>query len=127
MSIERKLPEEKLQQICDRFAFLETEMATASGREEIEALGREYSSLRDLVAQIDVYRALQRDLAEAEDMLEDDEMRVFAQEEIQTIKDKIPQLQKDLQLALLPKDEADDRSVIQGLKSLNRWACAIAG
>ena len=92
-------------------------MATASGREEIEALGREYSSLRDLVAQIDVYRALQRDLAEAEDMLEDDEMRVFAQEEIQTIKEQIPQLQKDLQLALLPKDEADDRSVIMELRA----------
>ncbi len=103
MSIERKLPEEKLQQICDRFAFLETEMATASGREEIEALGREYSSLRDLVAQIDVYRALQRDLAEAEDMLEDDEMRVFAQEEIQTIKDKIPPVAKGFTTGVIAK------------------------
>ncbi len=50
-------------------------------------------------------------------MLEDDEMRVFAQEEIQTIKEQIPQLQKDLQLALLPKDEADDRSVIMELRA----------
>ena len=45
-------------------------------------------------------------------MLADPEMRELAEAEAHSLKGRIPQLEGEIQLALLPKDEADERSAI---------------
>ncbi|SLN65000.1 Peptide chain release factor 1 [Aquimixticola soesokkakensis] len=85
-------------------------MATGGG--DIAALGREYAELRPVVDQIRAYRQLQADLAEAEAMLADPEMRELAEAELPALKARIPGLEKALQIALLPKDAADARPAI---------------
>ena len=81
----------------------------AAGGGDIAALGREYAELRPVVAQIDLWRALQRDLAEAEAMLSDPEMRSLAEEELPQLRARLPEVEHALQLALLPRDAADAR------------------
>ena len=54
---------DKLDQITQRFQFLEAKMAQGGG--DIAALGREYAELRPVVAQIALWRQLRDDLAEA--------------------------------------------------------------
>ena len=98
---------DRLAQITQRFQFLEAKMAQGGG--DIAALGREYSELRPVVDQIDAYRQLLDDMAEAEAMLRDPEMRALAEEELPVLKARLPQAEKALQLALLPKDAADAR------------------
>ncbi|THD73472.1 peptide chain release factor 1 [Thalassobius vesicularis] len=98
---------DRLAQITQRFQFLEAKMAEGGG--DIAALGREYSELRPVVDQIDAYRQLLDDMAEAEAMLRDPEMRALAEEELPVLKARLPQAEKALQLALLPKDAADAR------------------
>jgi len=39
-------------------------------------------------------------------------MRALAEEEFYTLKDKVPQLERDVQIMLLPKDEADEKNAI---------------
>jgi peptide chain release factor 1 len=98
---------DKLDQITQRFQFLEAKMAQGGG--DIAALGREYAELRPVVAQIDLWRALRRDMDEAEAMLADPEMRSLAEEELPQLRARLPEVERALQLALLPRDAADAR------------------
>ena len=81
----------------------------SAGGGDIAALGREYAELRPVVTQIEEWHRLQSDIAEAEAMLADPEMRALAEEELPTLKARLPQAEHALQLALLPKDAADAR------------------
>ncbi len=104
------IPAEKLQSIIERFEYVEARMSDGSG--DIAALGREYADLRPIVAQIGEWKALQAEIAEAEAMLSDPEMRALAEEELPTLKARLPEVEGALQIALLPKDSADARPAI---------------
>ena len=106
------IPTERLDEILDRFAFVEAKMNDTSDPSEIAALGREYAGLRDVVATIQAWRTAQSDLAAAEDMLTDPEMAELAEDEIATLREEMPALEEALRIALLPKDAADDRPAI---------------
>ena len=98
---------DRLIQITQRFQFLEAKMSEGGG--DIAALGREYAELRPVVEQVAVYRQLIDDIAEAELMLADPEMKALAEDELPDLKARLPEVEKALQLALLPKDAADAR------------------
>ncbi len=102
------VPEERLEQITQRFQYLEAAMADGAGG-DIAALAKEYSDLRPVVEQIAAYRALLSDLAEAESMLDDPDMKELAEEELPLLRERLPQAEHALQLSLLPKDVADAR------------------
>ncbi|OBY27025.1 peptide chain release factor 1 [Leisingera sp. JC1] len=103
------VPEERLEQILQRFQYLEAAMADGAGGGDIAALAKEYSDLRPVAEQVTAYRKLQSDLEEAELMLADPDMKDLAAEEIPALKAAIPEAEHALQLALLPKDAADGR------------------
>ena len=104
------VPIEKLRQITERFEFLEAAMSTGEG--DIAALGREYSELRPVVAEITEYEQLLADVAGAQDMLADPEMKALAEEELAALAARQPELEQNLRIALLPKDAADARPAI---------------
>ena len=103
------VPIDKLEQIKQRFEFLEAKMNDGSAGEDIAKLAKEYSELRPVVEQIGEYQTLLSDLKEAQLMLDDPDMKDLAAEELPTIKARIPEVEHALQLALLPKDAADAR------------------
>ncbi|WP_372604686.1 peptide chain release factor 1 [Actibacterium sp.] len=105
------VPFDKLDQITQRFEFLEAQMAQgATG--DFARISREYSELKPVADQIAAYRQALDDLAEAQAMLQDPEMRALAQEELPNLKSRIPEMEQALQLALLPRDAADARPAI---------------
>ncbi|WP_425101215.1 peptide chain release factor 1 [Tropicibacter sp. S64] len=104
------IPSERLQQIKERLEFVEARMSAGTG--DIAELGREYAELKPVVAQIGAYETLLADLAEAQAMLSDPEMRALAEEELPTLKAKLPEAERAVQLALLPKDAADARPAV---------------
>ncbi len=101
------IPQDRLFQITQRFQYLEAAMSDGSG--DIAALAKEYSDLKPIVEQIESYLALVDGLAEARAMLDDPDMAELAREEVQTLKDALPEAEAGLQIALLPKDAADAR------------------
>ncbi len=101
--------EERLAEITARFEFLEARMNAGVSGEEIAKLGREYAELKPVVEQIAACRQVRRDIAEAEAMLADPEMAELAEEELPGLRARLPEIEGDLQLALLPKDAADAR------------------
>ena len=104
------VPLDKLNEITRRFEFIEAQMAEGGG--DIAQLGREYAELRSVVEEIRAYTQSLDDLETAEAMLNDPEMRELAEDETAEIKARLPQMEASLQLALLPKDEADGRPAI---------------
>ncbi len=106
------VPLETLEQIRERFQFLEAKMASGVHGGEIADLSREYAELKLLVTEIDAYLALLAARDEAEALLEDPEMRGLAQEELAKVKDELPTLEQRLKIAFLPKDSADARPAI---------------
>ena len=104
------VPIEKLRQITARFEFLEASMAAGEG--DIAALGKEYSDLRPVVAEIARYQQLTEDISEAEAMLKDPEFKALAEDELPKLTASLADVERDLRVALLPKDAADARPAI---------------
>lgn len=103
------VPLEKLAAITQRFQFLEARMADGLSGDEIATAGREYAALRPVVEEIAAYRQLLDDLAEAEMMLADPEMRALAEEELPDLRARLPEAEQAMRLVLLPRDAADAR------------------
>jgi len=106
------LQADTLDQITRRFEFLEAKLNAGASPAEIAVLSREYSELKPVVAEIAAWHRARADLAEAEAMLADPEMRALAEEEIPALKARIPAMEDRLRLALLPRDAADARPAI---------------
>ena len=106
------IPVERLDQIVSRFQFVEAKMAEGANPSELASLGREYADLKPVVAEIEDWRRLRDEIAEAEAMRMDPEMRALAEEELPRLKARLPEVEQALRLALLPKDAADARPAI---------------
>ena len=108
------VPIEKLDAITQRFQFLEAKMSQGLSGEEIAEAGREYAELKPVVEEIAAYRALLDDIAEAEAMMADPEMRALAEEELPGLREKLPEMEQAMRVALLPRDAADEPVAIAG-------------
>ncbi len=110
--------DEKLERVVSRHAELQDALASQDGidGQEFAKLSKEFSDLSTIVAAIERLRSAESEAADlAELMAEADadaEVRELAEEEFHSLRQRIPELEKDLQLLLLPKDEADDRNAI---------------
>ncbi|SFN70659.1 bacterial peptide chain release factor 1 (bRF-1) [Roseovarius lutimaris] len=104
------VPLDRLEQITQRFEYIEAQMAQGGG--DIARLGREYAELRPVVEEIRAYRQVLEDIDSARAMLDDPEMRDLAREELEALEARQPEFEAALQLALLPKDAADARPAI---------------
>jgi peptide chain release factor 1 len=111
------VPQEKLDQIVGRFEFLEARLNAGAAVADLPALSREYAELKPVVETIAGYRGLLRERAEAERLRADPEMRPLAEEELLRLEAALPEAERALQLALLPRDEADERSAILEIRA----------
>jgi peptide chain release factor 1 len=103
------VPEERLEQITQRFEYLEAAMAEGTSGSDIAALAREYADLRPVVEQIAQWHRLVDEMAAAQELLDDPDMRELAAEEIELLRVQLREAENALQLALLPRDAADVR------------------
>ena len=105
----------KLDRIVGRAAELRSLLSEGSA-DGYARLSKELSDLEPIVQRIDDLRAAEKAAIDAEAMLGDPELKDLAEAELQELKEKLPALQMEIRLALLPKDEADARSAILELR-----------
>ena len=86
-------------------------LSTAPGA-DIGALSKELAELEPLVEKVAEYRTAERARDEAQAMLTDPEMRELAEAEWLTQKERVPALEHEIRIMLLPRDAADERSAI---------------
>jgi peptide chain release factor 1 len=102
----------KLDRIVARAEELSALLSSGVSGEEFVRASRELSELDPIVARIGELREAETEMEGAQALLEDPEMRGMAEEELRTLKARIPALQHEIQVSLLPKDEADERPAI---------------
>ncbi len=103
---------ETLDQIIDRFEYIEARLSAGAAPGDLAALGREHAELRPVVERINAWRAAQAARAETQALLDDPEMRALAEEELARLDTEIPAIEAALRLALIPRDAADARPAI---------------
>jgi peptide chain release factor 1 len=103
---------EKFDRIVARAEELRSDLSSGLNGEAFSRASKELSELEPIVGRIEELRDAEQQVAEAEQMLADPEMRDLAEQELYTLRDRLPALAREIQIALLPKDEADERSAI---------------
>ena len=76
------------------------------------ALLREKNDLEPIVEAFNAYNRALQDMADAEELMSDPEMKEFCQQTYQSAKASSEELYRQLQILLLPKDPNDEKSVI---------------
>ena len=113
-----KIPAERLHQIANRFAELEARMA--SGQLEGEAFvqaSRDYAELEPVAKAAAAVMAMRDEIAGLQDMLADPEMKAMAEEELASLKSELPEAERRLALAMLPRDSADQRPAMLEIRA----------
>ena len=111
---------EKLEALAARYDELQTRLSqpeTVADMDNFRRLMKEHADMEELMAAYREYRAMVDNLAGAREMLEDADLREMAKEEITQLEPRKEELEKRLQLLLLPKDPNDERNVILEIRA----------
>ncbi len=109
---------EKLAAIAARHEELAALMSAGNMTgEKFKALSTEYAGLSPVVDALRALQSAEKEQADLNVLLDDPDMRDMAQEELAVLKERIPQLEQEIRIALLPKDEADSKNVILEIRA----------
>ena len=106
---------EKLKAVENRFdelCFKSEQPDFYSDPKKAAALLREKNDLEPIVEAFNAYNRALQDMADAEELMSDPEMKEFCQQTYQSAKASSEELYRQLQILLLPKDPNDEKSVI---------------
>lgn len=107
---------EKLETILARHSELTQLLTQEQDRETFISLSKELSAMEEIVQIGQEYLKAQKQLQEDAQMMEDtfldSELKQMAHDEYYELKEKIPLMEHQMQVLLLPKDETDERNVI---------------
>ncbi len=110
------IPKEKLNRLVNRWETLQTQLSTGGDQETFIKLSKEFADLDPLVASINALRDAEKERDSLRQIVEDPaseaDMLELARDELETIEPRIAELERALQIQLLPKDAADDKSAI---------------
>ncbi|MEO1047014.1 MAG: peptide chain release factor 1 [Pseudomonadota bacterium] len=113
-----QIPPERLDQIANRFAELEARMAsgTLEGDAFVKA-SRDYAELEPVAKIAAEVKAAREEIVGLEEMLSDPEMKAMAQEEMASLKETLPEKERALAIALLPRDAADSKPAMLEIRA----------
>ncbi len=107
---------ERLDGIINKYKQIGDKIANPSAMDnkEFAKLSKEYSDMGEVVAKIEELQQLIKERAELAEMLQSDdaEMREMAELESAVLDEKIPDVEMEVKVLLLPKDEADEKNAI---------------
>ena len=104
----------KLAQLSGRLEELNGLLASGDVTRDMDnfrKLAREHAEIEPVVALYKAYNESERDVVAAQEMVQDPEMREFAETEIRDSREKMSRIEQELQKQLLPKDPNDERNI----------------
>ncbi|HEX2332396.1 MAG TPA: peptide chain release factor 1 [Burkholderiales bacterium] len=104
----------KLDGMVGRLSELDGLLAAENATRDLEQfkrLSREHAEISSLVSLFNDYLQVERDAAEAREMVADPAMKAYADEELKKARAAMERLEAELQTALLPKDPNDERNL----------------
>ena len=110
----------KLAQLSGRLEELNGLLASGDVTRDMDnfrKLTREHAEIQPVVALYHAYNQSERDVEAAQEMVQDPEMREFAETEIRDSREKMSRIEQELQKQLLPKDPNDERSIFLEIRA----------
>ena len=83
-----------------------------SRQSEWAKLMKEHSDIQEIVEKYREYKKVNKSIEEAKEMLNDPELKELAEIELEEGKEKLPKIEEELKILLIPKDPNDDKNVI---------------
>lgn len=117
------IPAERLKQLVERHQYLEHVMAEGGAMtgEAFAKTSKEYADLTPIVEAAKNMQKLQGEIADLEAMLADKTtdagLRALAEDELPSLKAQLPELERQMQILLLPKDAADEKNAILEIRA----------
>ena len=113
---------ERLEQIAARFEELGNQMAdpeVLSDHEKYQKIAKQHRELEPVVEKFREFREVKTGIADARLMLNesDAEIRAMAQEELLVLEERLPGIEEELKLLLLPKDPNDEKNVVLEIRA----------
>ena len=105
---------DKLENLGARLDELDRILASGEATRDMDQyrkLSREHAELGPVVALYQTWRQTESDLQSALEMMSDPEMKDLAEAEVKSAKERLPEIETELQKLLLPKDANDERNV----------------
>ena len=112
--------EEKLKTLDRQYAELEARLAAPETYDDPTRVARLNKEQRDLEPVVTAYRTYvrrQKDLADAQALMSDPDMKELAQEEYQAAKADLERLVEEIRILLLPRDPNDAKNVIVEIRA----------
>jgi len=110
----------KLAQLSARLEELSGLLAAPDVTRDLDryrALSREHAEIAPVVALHRDWQQAERDLANAQELVADPEMKAYAEEEAKSAKAAMERLEEELQRVLLPRDPNDERNVFLEIRA----------
>jgi peptide chain release factor 1 len=115
------LPLDRIDRVLKRFDLIEAQMAAGPSAEDYVRLAGEYAEIEAVARQAQRLRQAEIEAADLRqlvaDRTTDSEMRALAEDELPEVEARIEALARDMQILLLPKDAADERSAILEIRA----------
>ena len=115
------MDEKKIKNILELFSSIEHKLASmgSDNYSEYAKLSKEYSDLKPIVEKSKEYMKFQNELSDVEDLLlsDDIELKKEATIELDKLKKKIFDIEEELKIMLIPKDESDERNAIVEIRA----------
>lgn len=106
---------EKLEAVEKRYEELTKLIAdpeVISNQAEWQKLMKEHASIEDIVLKFREYKKVKEAMKEAEELLQDPEMKELAEQEYYEAKENLPKIEEELKILLIPKDPDDDKNIM---------------
>ena len=106
---------EKLEAVEKRYEELTKLIAdpeVISNQSEWQKLMKEHASIEDIVIKFREYKKVKQNMEEAEELMQDPEMKELAETEYYSAKEELPKIEEELKILLIPKDKDDDKNII---------------
>ena len=111
---------EKLRSLDLHYADVEARLGAPETYDDPALVAKLNKEQRELEPVVTAYRAYQRrrqDLADAEALMGDPDMKELAQEEFHQAKEDMARLEEEIKVLLLPRDPNDDKNVIVEIRA----------
>lgn len=106
---------EKLQAVEERYEELTKLIADPeiiANQAEWQKLMKEHASIEEIVLKFREYKKVKESMEEAQELLQDPEMKELAEAEYYEAKENLPKIEEELKILLIPKDPDDDKNIM---------------
>jgi peptide chain release factor 1 len=106
---------EKLEAVEKRYEELTKMIAdpnVISNQTEWQKAIKEHASIEEIVLKFREYKKVRKSMEEAEELMQDPEMKELAETEYYELKEQLPKIEDELKILLIPKDPDDEKNIM---------------